>query len=503
MRKIASFLLMCISLWADQGTWNSSAPIPSSSVTTGPIFCLDIPASPNQFVAVWNDTGSSSIVSSFYTNGSWSSSPLLVNASNLNTLYPIISLCYKTGSNELLAAWSDNTGTGHFCTYNGISWSETFNPALIAGAINLCYFPTINKVVAAWVGAGSLPLYSVYSSGSWSPAAPIIAGGPFTGSIALSYNPSVNKIVAVWIAPGGTGTVAAFDGTTWAQLAPLTAPVASSDFSMVFDVNTNRTIAIWADAGSIPNYATYDGTWTTLGAITGAPQTVRPMQLCSNPSNGNLLVSIVDKVTSLPWYALYIGGWVGAGQIPGSSAVNSAPFSQISLTLDTNTQEFLASWKDNATSLPYYSIYAMSSWKAAPAQIAAAPTSSFPVVPITYDSTAQSTLALWSNVPSYAVYSSSGPTPPTPSPVSSFAGEQKNNNFGLVTELYNALTWGPSPSTTIVAYQIYRNGTLIATVPATELSYNDNNQKKQTVTYSIVAIDNVGASSSSTSITIR
>lgn len=73
---------------------------------------------------------------------------------------------------------------------------------------------------------------------------------------------------------------------------------------------------------------------------------------------------------------------------------------------------------------------------------------------------------------------------------SNLNGKQKRNDIGLEYELYNQLSWTPSPSDTTNGYFIYRDGTKIATVNASTFSYEDHNRKKGlSYSYSITAFD--------------
>jgi len=82
-------------------------------------------------------------------------------------------------------------------------------------------------------------------------------------------------------------------------------------------------------------------------------------------------------------------------------------------------------------------------------------------------------------------------------------GVQNKNNFGLLYEFYNELTWTPSPSPETIGYFIYRDNEKIATVNASTYSYQDHNRKKGvSYTYTITAINSTGAESASAQIVI-
>lgn len=88
-------------------------------------------------------------------------------------------------------------------------------------------------------------------------------------------------------------------------------------------------------------------------------------------------------------------------------------------------------------------------------------------------------------------YPSLAPTPP-----SNLQGGQKKNDFVLMYELYNQLTWTPSPSVGVIGYYIYRDGVKIATVDATTYTYQDHNRKKGvSYSYAVSAFDSGGESS--------
>ncbi len=68
------------------------------------------------------------------------------------------------------------------------------------------------------------------------------------------------------------------------------------------------------------------------------------------------------------------------------------------------------------------------------------------------------------------------------------------------------LTWKPPTygNSTVTQYKIYRNSTLIATVPATQLWYNDTNVSNGvTYTYSVTAVNSFGESAPSNEIQVK
>lgn len=88
-------------------------------------------------------------------------------------------------------------------------------------------------------------------------------------------------------------------------------------------------------------------------------------------------------------------------------------------------------------------------------------------------------------------------------PPSYLKGWQKKNDFGLQYELYNQLTWMPSPSSETIGYFIYRDGNKIANVSASTHSYKDHNREKGvSYFYAVTAYNLEGNESSPATITL-
>jgi hypothetical protein len=93
---------------------------------------------------------------------------------------------------------------------------------------------------------------------------------------------------------------------------------------------------------------------------------------------------------------------------------------------------------------------------------------------------------------------------PAISPPQGLTGTQKKNNFGLAFENVNLLNWQPSLTNRVTGYYVYRNGTLIATLNASTLSYQDSNiQRGVVTTYTVSAFDAGNNTSSQVSVTIN
>ena len=88
-------------------------------------------------------------------------------------------------------------------------------------------------------------------------------------------------------------------------------------------------------------------------------------------------------------------------------------------------------------------------------------------------------------------------------PPFNFIGIQKKNNFGFQYELFNQLSWNLSPTLQVTGYFLYRDGTKIATLKASDRVYKDSNMPRGVdFEYELVAFDSEGHESASVSTTV-
>lgn len=94
---------------------------------------------------------------------------------------------------------------------------------------------------------------------------------------------------------------------------------------------------------------------------------------------------------------------------------------------------------------------------------------------------------------------------PIPFPPTDLKGSGFNNTFLTQKERVKAITWEPSPSGCIIEYRVYRDGVLVAVVPATDpLEYRDRNRGSgQAEVYSVTAVNSFGEESSPATITLE
>ena len=81
-------------------------------------------------------------------------------------------------------------------------------------------------------------------------------------------------------------------------------------------------------------------------------------------------------------------------------------------------------------------------------------------------------------------------------------GKQKTDRFAAQSELYNTISWCPSPSMGAVKYNLYRNGVLIKSINANdELTYEEHDVT-EAIVYSVTAVNSFGEESPAVSVSL-
>lgn len=83
-------------------------------------------------------------------------------------------------------------------------------------------------------------------------------------------------------------------------------------------------------------------------------------------------------------------------------------------------------------------------------------------------------------------------------PPTSFEGQKMINSFPFQTQYLNVLSWSASPSLDVQSYLLYRDGALIASIPAQNprIFYDDSIHWQSSYTYTIQSVSSSGAISS-------
>ncbi len=410
---------------------------------------------------------------------------------------------YNNSLGLSIATWLDLSNSHPiFATYNGKNWSlPTAIPSSVAASffrVFSSYNSASGDTLVTWVDAGVLPIFAIYN-GSWIAPANIPLAGQVLSDVFSSYNAALNAFIVTWqdmssMLPFFT----AYNGSSWTMPAaiPGSMPI-FTDIVSSYNPALGVTIATWVDSLGDPFFSIYNGTsWTLPIAIPGSIPTNSDLVFSSyNSALNATLVTWPDLAsTGLPFFALYNGtSWSTPTSIPGSraTAMGVNVYSSYNDALGAS----VVTWTD-ISNVPYFSIYNGTNWST-PQAISTVSATADNNIFSSYNNVAATTLATWipmgMQFPIFTTYIVSP---------SNFSGMQKVNDFALVSERFNALSWEISLSGGIAGYYLYRNGVLIATLGPVVYSYEDHNRMKdQADTYTLIAFTNEGAISSS--VTVR
>jgi len=483
----ASFVT--VSLHCTGSQWQSPAPITDSAPTYPNDVFTTYAAETDQIFAAWVapvDSGSfhpTYAIASF-VDGSWVWGTPEILDSNANAGLSNVALAYLSETNQVIAVWQEN-GTNDveyaIASYSGGVWSFSTPAQVSTGTaatfVYVSYLGAVaNQILVTWsdLNNSNYPSYSVgsWGGGAWSFGTVGTLGvtNAYYG-VSTCYNPTTNQVFATWQNTSSYeplynyATVSGGSSLSWAGETLIVGSTNVNDNVIcTYDPTTEQILATWVDNGNMqePTYS---------------------------------FASTSDGGSSWSWSAKNTIG----------EATAAAGFIDVYTAANQATGEIIATWSDNATQHPTYSIFQDGVW-GAPAFINSVSVTSTAagagdVIPLVLPSQSQM-LATWAesdNTPTYALYSSSSAiNPPT-----DLRGVRKVNNFGTLREYYDTLSWDASSSSDIVSYLVYANGVEVAVLPSYQLCYQAHNQKKSaSVRYEVKAQNSSGTQSSAATVTV-
>lgn|GEM_PF-3133444 len=419
------------------GTWSTPAPIANS--TTNSAIYLSYDSSAKIMVVTWNDRSTNNPFYSFYNGSAWSSAGAISNAF---AVFDGVRTTFDSGAGNIIAAWSDNKSpySPLYSVYNSNSntWTTPQNITIqqVFDDVTLAYNSGSNQVFATWIANNTgLPSYAILTDGMWTSASIDLTnpGSTQSKNVLLTYDTSNEQVYAAWGAEHPLVSAFSNIDQTWSTpLAISNSGTLNSEVTLGYCSASEQVVAAWLDS-DVPKYSITNSTGTN---------------------------------------------WT-EGVISSDPVANTA----ISLAFDSGLNEMFAAWSHAASGSPSDPVYSTVLTQT----IAVSGSPSDPVY-----STILTQPIEASDSPSDPVYSTVLTQTIFPEPVTSLKGVQKINSFVTVTELYNQLNWLPRTpgSFPVLGYRIYRNGILIATLPPTQLSFQDRNCKSNVIyLYEVTAFD--------------
>jgi len=376
-----------------------------------------------------------------------------------------IALAYNSTTKQLFATWND--ASSQIPTYSIYSsnsgWSAPFtiDPAATSvGDVSLAADLATGKMMAAWVDiASGLPTYSIYTPNSgWSPGAPILSrpASPAVQNVTLVYKAATQQFFAAWSDQSTNfPTTSIYTAGLWAPPQTLSNTSTSADFvTLGYNSTSQEVFAAWNDSSNslVPTYSIYTTSWSLENVISPTASVQHLISLAFNQATNQMVAAWTDGTTTDPTYSLYSAG---AWSTPLVISTTSEPFDDVLLAYDPIEARLFAAWSDNSNNFyPTYSILKNGLWST-PQTIS----TSFAVcdnVTLGFNEDVPGMFAAWQESANtlfdWSVFQLQvPPAPVAPQPPRSFSGKitRHNNHFKLKT------TWKKSPSSDVVAYEIY------------------------------------------------
>lgn len=438
------------------------------------------------------------------------------------TYYDVSTSC-DPSTGTFLATWNDiNSGNPYYSFYSPNTGWGTSNPISSSSHVAIKVINSFDPVdgifLATWTDSQTnQPTYSVYSSVSgWSNPSPI---PNLNTSVALGdtyniFNSETGQFLVTWA--DNFPTYAFYTpGSGWSAINTISNDYPAANVFSSCDSTTGQFLVTWADISSgVPVYSFYDANtsdWTT-GVISAAASVENDVLSACNFATGQFIATWADiNANDYPYSSVYspdTGLW-GESKIIG---LNTGVTDNVVPSFDSITGQFFACWSNyqfnGDTTYPagelIYSFYTSETgWSA----LGTIPNTQSGGDGIScFDPVTGQFLLTWSDTTNYNFYPSFLFFTFIPFPPAQFFGRVEINRFLYQTDRIHRLMWyPPSDRTSIVSYQITRNGVVIATLPASGPHFYDDHHrsKKQQDIYTIVSISNTGQRSTSLSVALK
>jgi hypothetical protein len=410
---------------------------------------LDMNAS-GRAVGAWEDAINNLVGAGIYNSStaSWIATQTIPNASD-------VAVAINDNGVAIVIAGSPN---GAATSIEGLIYNGVWMPVATISGLNapnnaVVKFDNNGFAIAIWDGmSGGVRMIqtSTYnlSTGMWGPVQNISPAGQMSDIPSLAINLSNGTAVAGWTNATLTqAQIAFYDGSSWGS--PINIPGAPSGFPLVgVDAQGNAVVSWLEQVGAVTvlkaaRRSFGSAVWGPVITISDPSASVFIDDMAVNTYGDAAIVWEVGQTI----YGSVISGGTNTASAP---ALLATPNFVIPSVVVGPQGQVTAAWRP----------FALGPSGAAITQIPR----------------------------------------PLPRPSFTLTAEQKINRFLAQSELYNQLNW-TAPSSSIVFYRIYRNGTFIAEIE--ELEYKDHHRIKGEIdTYTVIAIDNSSLESSQQTVTV-
>ncbi len=507
MKKI---LFLFLALFSFSGmvysdiTWSTPVAI-STALTTAsdPHVVIDVNGNAT---AAWVENNAIK-ASSLPFGGSWSTPVTLSNVSNTSST-PRLGV---DSSGNVTALWIENTQIESATLPFGGSWGAETSPISGTGASNPSFaVDASGNAVAVWVRSGFIES-STRISGTWSLVSVLSATNSSNPHVAIS---SFGTAMAVWhsVVSGNdliVTDILTISSNTWAATKNVFSGTATFNHNypkVAIDANGNAAVAWFrynffggnnyqnvqvitsalsqgASAWGIPNFL------SNQGIRNPADLTIK----LKFDTSGDALIfwtnSYDGELFTIESSVKLVGGvWQLSSMVDSpslysfgiDSAIAAANALLVEMTWDGVSNINIRSIQTDSTN-PGSQFFTI------PNQISTGSDNAYPSCGFSVNGSALNAVVVWLNFNgSNVVINASSGTDSVIGPPSSVSATQSNINYGVYDDFINTITWSASTDPNVIQYNVYRNGVIVAELPASTLQFVDHNQVQSGhVTYGV------------------
>ncbi len=437
---------------------------------------------------------------------------------------------YNSQDNQFFFTWLSGASEINFVTYDtagNVVVSQTTISAGSSSAPTAAYNSTDNQYLVSWIG-GTVGLnFSILSNTGTSitlASIPLPADLILNGDPICCYNSTDNQYCITWTAFNTVTSVSSTyfvivnaDGSIAynATAIPSVSGQNSANFTdsfVTYNAQNNQYLFTWLSTAGGPNSVAF--------ALYGADgNVIVPAQIIPQDSSLNTNAhppfssyNSNDNQYFITWASVDTGGIHGFFAIYNHSGVALVPATEIATTAsffstpvcsyNARNNQYLVSWNDSYTqalcSIFDASGNIVSSDIVLPLLLSNQPSgivfNSLSLQDDTYFIT-------WYSVATCAYFNlfTTSPSPAAPTNLKAINGTNRFINF---VDYTTELTWTKSSSDDVSVYTVYRNGILLATLPAYATSYTAHNKPLGLTTYAVQAVNSFGDASALVTITV-
>lgn len=371
-----------------------------------------------------------------------------------------------------------------------------------------------NEAISAWNGQNATQLEaSQYVAPNWSDVQDIPGLSDNPANFLLIGSPSGNNLL-MWASFSPILYLSNYNGSSWSSQEVTTDVFRTCIPLIAASMNVHdNSMLIWNNA-STSGISSVPVSGTVLGSIQNfyAPA-MNEMILylaVALDNSGNAIAVWISQIGDTTYQVItsrYTGGIWGTPLVLDTTDSGNA-FANPSVAVDGKGNAYVVYEKDDLSSngTIYYNQYTSTSnsWLDASVLLSSPGVLSSKNPKVSMNELGGAAV-VWSTDPvstqSIQIVYTGNPAPTAPSHLK---GNQVKTRFLTQTAYNNEIRWSASTTPSVISYNIYRNGELVATVPATSpLFYQDPNaRKKEVYTYEVTAVNAQGLESTPISVDV-